>query len=87
MHPMELLDDMCHMESRFGLFGDSVSFIARYVHSLHLMDHSLRNHFGRTYWYSWVKRIEWKLGSVCVKIVLSMMQDRCMDCMGCIICS
>jgi len=29
MHPMKLLDDLCHMESRFGLFGDSVSFGAR----------------------------------------------------------
>ena len=27
--PIELLDDMCHMESRFGLFGDRVSFAAR----------------------------------------------------------
>ena len=26
---IELLDDMCHMESRFGLFGDRVSFGAR----------------------------------------------------------
>jgi hypothetical protein len=26
---MELLDDMCHTESRFGPFGDSVSFGAR----------------------------------------------------------
>ena len=26
-HPMELLDDVCHMESR--LFGDNVSFGAR----------------------------------------------------------
>ena len=25
----ELLDDMCHMESRFGLFGDGGSFGAR----------------------------------------------------------
>ena len=24
--PIELLDDMCHMKSRFGLFGDRVSF-------------------------------------------------------------
>ena len=24
--PIELLDDMCHIESHFGLFGDSVSF-------------------------------------------------------------
>ena len=27
--PIELLDDMCHMESHFGLFGDRVSFGAR----------------------------------------------------------
>ena len=29
MHPMELLDDVCRMESRFGAFGDIVSFGAR----------------------------------------------------------
>ena len=27
--PIELLDDMCHMESRFGLFGDTVGFGGR----------------------------------------------------------
>ena len=27
--PIELLDDMCHMESRFSLFGGRVSFGAR----------------------------------------------------------
>jgi hypothetical protein len=31
-HPIELLDDVCHIISRFGLFGDSVSFGARYLH-------------------------------------------------------
>jgi len=45
MHPMDLLDDVCHMESRFGLFRNSVSFGAS------LMHHSLRNHFGSTCWY------------------------------------
>ena len=30
-----------HMESRFGLFGDHVSFGARNVHGLRLMHHSL----------------------------------------------
>jgi len=48
MHPMELLDDVCHMESFFGLFRNSVSFGARYVHGLRLMHRSLRNHFGST---------------------------------------
>ena len=28
-HRMELLDDVCHMESRFDLFGTNVSFGAR----------------------------------------------------------
>jgi len=47
---MELLDDVCHIESRFGLFTNSVIFGARYVHALRLMHHSLRNNFGRTCW-------------------------------------
>jgi len=50
--PIELLDDMCHMESRFGVLRDSISFSARYVHGMRLMHQSLRNHFGSTYWYS-----------------------------------
>jgi hypothetical protein len=29
MHPVELLDDMGHVECRFGLFQDSVSVNAR----------------------------------------------------------
>ena len=28
-HRIELLDDMCHIESHFGVFGDNVSFGAR----------------------------------------------------------
>jgi len=80
MHPTELLDDICHMESHFGLFRNSVRFGARYVHGLRLMHHSLCNHFGRTNWYSWVKRLKWKLGSVSLEIVLILMQDRCMIC-------
>jgi hypothetical protein len=31
---MELLGDMGHVESRFFLFGDSVSVSARWVHGL-----------------------------------------------------
>ena len=30
---------------------ESVSFGARYVHGLRLTHHSLRNHFGSTFWY------------------------------------
>jgi hypothetical protein len=29
MHPMELLGDVGHVESRFGLFGDGASVVAR----------------------------------------------------------
>jgi hypothetical protein len=29
MHPLELLGDVGHVESHFGLFGDSVSVDAR----------------------------------------------------------
>jgi len=83
---MELLDDVCHMESCFGLFVDIVSFSARKVHSLRLMHHSLRNHFGRTIWYFWVKWLKWKLGSVSLEIVLILMQGRCMVCMEHTIC-
>jgi hypothetical protein len=52
MHPMEHHHDMGHVESRFGPFGDSVSVGARKVHGLHQTNHRLRNHFGRTQWYS-----------------------------------
>ena len=47
-HPIELLDHVCHMESRFNLFGDSVSLGARLVHDLRIMHHRLRNHYGST---------------------------------------
>ena len=84
---MELLDDVCHMESRFGLFEDNVSFSARQVHSMYLIHHSLRNHFGRTCLYSQIKRLKWKLGSVCLEIVLKLMQDRSTVCKEHTICS
>jgi len=45
------------------------------------MHHSLRNHFGRTIWYSWLKRLKWKLGSVSLDVVQILMQGRCMVCM------
>jgi len=79
MHLMELLDDVCHLKSCFGPFGDIVSFGA--MHSLHLMHHRIRNHFGRTRWYSWVKGLKWMLSLVCSEIVLILMQNRCTVCM------
>ena len=42
---MELLGDMVHVESSFGLFGDSVSVDPRYVPGLRQMYHWLRKSF------------------------------------------
>ena len=41
------------------------------------MYHRLRNHFGRTWWYSKVTKLNWKLISVLLEIVLILTQDRC----------
>ena len=35
----------------------------------------LINHFGHTRWYSYVMKLKWKLGSVCLEIVLILMKD------------
>jgi len=51
------------------------------------MHHRLRKYFGRTRWYSLVKRLMWNLGSICLEIVLILMQDRCTVCMEHTICS
>ena len=67
------------MESHIGLFRNNVSFGARYVHGLHLMHHSLRNHFGSTYW-KFGEEAQRKLGLICLEVVLILMQDRCMIC-------
>jgi hypothetical protein len=45
---MELLGDVGHMESHFGLFDDSVSVGARLVQGLCQTYHMVRNHFGHT---------------------------------------
>jgi hypothetical protein len=58
-HPMELLDDVRHVESHFGLFGDSASVSARYVHDLHQTYHRFRNHFRCTRWNS---KVVWSCG-------------------------
>ena len=40
----------------------------------------LRNYFGRTQWYFKVMRLQWKLDSVCLEIVLILAQNRCTVC-------
>jgi hypothetical protein len=44
-HMMELLGDLSHVESRFGLFPDSANLDARLVHGLCQKYHRLRNRF------------------------------------------
>jgi hypothetical protein len=48
------------------------------VHGLHQVYHRVKNHFRCTGWYSEVMRLEWKLDSVFLKILLILRQDRCM---------
>ena len=45
---MELLGDLGHVESRFGLVGDGVTIGARYMHGLRQTYHKLKNNFGHT---------------------------------------
>jgi hypothetical protein len=49
---MELLGDLDHVESCFGLFADSANLDARLVHGLRWTYHRLRNLFGCTRWNS-----------------------------------
>jgi hypothetical protein len=42
---MELLGNLGHVESHFGLFADSANLDARLVHVLRQKYHGLRNHF------------------------------------------
>jgi hypothetical protein len=71
---------MGRVESRFSLFGDSVSVSARKVHGLHRTYHWHRNRFGHTRWDSLVTRLKWKLGLVRLEIVLLLMHDWCTVC-------
>jgi hypothetical protein len=68
------------MDARFGLFGDSANLDARLVHGLHRMYHRLGNRFGLTRWYSLETRLKWMLVLVCLDIVLTLTQGRCMVC-------
>ena len=44
-HPVELLVDEAPVEARFGRFGDSANFDARWVHGLQRMYHWIESHF------------------------------------------
>ena len=77
---MELLGYSGYVESHFFPFGDSVSVGATKVHGLRQTYHRLRNHFGRTRWYSWVMWVLWNLTSILLETVLVLVEDRCMVC-------
>ena len=67
---MELLVDVGHVNSHFGLFGDIVGVDAIYLQALRRTYHRLGNRFGRTRWNSLVTWVLWKLVSDRLEIVL-----------------
>jgi hypothetical protein len=68
------------VEVHFSPIGDSVGVCARQVHGLCQTYLRLRNHFGRTRWYSLVTRLKRKLVSVHLETMLVLVQDRCTVC-------
>jgi hypothetical protein len=46
MHPMVLLGDVGQVKAHFGLFGDSVNLVARWVHGLRRMTMGLEITLG-----------------------------------------
>jgi hypothetical protein len=79
-HPIELVGDVGHVESCFGLVGDGVNVGARLVHGLRQSYHRPKNRFGCNRSHSKVTRLKWKLVSVSFEIVLTLMQDRSTVC-------
>jgi hypothetical protein len=66
--------------SCFGPFVDSAILDARLVHGLGRTYCKLENHFRCTRWNSKVTWVKWNLVSVCLEIMLVLVQDRCMVC-------
>jgi hypothetical protein len=77
---MELQGDAAQVESRFGPFRDGISVRARKVHGLCQTYHRVRNHFGRTRWYSKLTRLKWKHVSVHLETMLIMTHYWCLIC-------
>jgi hypothetical protein len=77
---MVLLGDVGLVESRFGLFGDSISVVARWVHGLHQTYQRLRNCFGRTRWNSYVTWVVWNLVLPRLEAMLVSLLERYMVC-------
>ena len=67
---MELLVDVGHVNSHFGLFGDIVGVDAIYLQALRRTYHRHGNRLGRTGWNSLVTWVLWNLVSDRLEIVL-----------------
>jgi hypothetical protein len=81
--PMGLLGDEAQVQARFGLFGDSATLGAKLVHGLRRTYRRLGNSIGGTRWNSLGTWLKWKLGTVCLEIVVLLMQDWCTVCVKC----
>jgi len=73
------------VEARFSPFRGSVNLDARLVHYMHRTCNILRSHVGRTRWNAKVTRVQWRLVSVPLDIVLTSTQDSCTVCVKCTI--
>jgi hypothetical protein len=77
---MELLGDVAHGESCFGLFEDAVSIGARWGHGLRQTYPRLGNRFGRSRWNSLVMWLLGSLISIHPMTVSVSEHDRCTVC-------
>jgi hypothetical protein len=72
---MILLGDEAQVEAWFRPFGDSANLDTILVRVLRWTYHRLRNHFGRTWWNSFVMWALWNLVSVHLKTLLVSVHD------------
>jgi hypothetical protein len=77
---MVLLCDEARLEDHFSPFRDRANLDVSSMHGLCQTYHRPRNHFVHIRWYSSVTRLNWKLVSVRLEIVLILTQDRCNVC-------
>ena len=80
---MVLLGVMSLVEARVGPFGGSVSLAQDRCMVCDECTSSMEIALGTPEWYSLVMYVQWKLVSVCFKIVLVLAKDRCTVCAEC----
>jgi hypothetical protein len=84
---MVLWGDEAQVEAHFSPFGDRANLDTRWMYGLRRTYHRLENHFGRTWWNSWVTRLKTNLVLVRLVTVLVSVQGRCTVCTKCTIVS